>query len=142
MMECAAAVSSPTHEECAAAVRHVRGRRRRFRLRSVAARSAGHRGRFVSPTRKSCAAVPAEPDATANALPGSASDTSCLGPPRSASTGFFFQEFLALPGYPGATPNGVEAFSAVPAEGLVQILFFMGWLEVIGNKGKYSMSNM
>ena len=30
----------------------------------------------------------------------------------------------------------------MPAEGLAQIVIFMGWLEIIGNKGKYSMSEM
>jgi len=28
----------------------------------------------------------------------------------------------------------------VPSEGLLQIVIFMGWLEVIGNKGKYTMT--
>jgi len=59
-----------------------------------------------------------------------------------AATGYFVQEFYSLPGYPGYTPNPVEAFSSVPAEGLAQIVIFMGWLEVIFNKGKYTMSDM
>ena len=52
------------------------------------------------------------------------------------------QELFSLPAYPGYSPNGVEAFSSVPAEGLGQILIFMAWLEIIGNKGKYTMSEM
>ena len=32
--------------------------------------------------------------------------------------------------------------SAVPPEGLLQIIVFMGWLEVTANKGKYSMTDM
>jgi len=59
-----------------------------------------------------------------------------------SSTGIIFQELFQMPGYPGYTPNEVEAFSSVPAEGLVQIVFFMAWLEIIGNKGKYTMMNM
>ena len=59
-----------------------------------------------------------------------------------ASTGYVMQEFFSLPSYPGYSPNPVEAFSSVPAEGLAQIVIFMGWLEIIGNKGKYSMSEM
>merc|ERR1719247_1267528 len=60
-----------------------------------------------------------------------------------ASTGILVQEFASLPGYPGYTPNPVEAFSAVPAEGLVQILFFIGWLEAYYfNKGKWTMMDM
>jgi len=59
-----------------------------------------------------------------------------------ASLGIVMQEFASLPGYPGYSPNPVEAFSAVPAEGLFQIAVFMGWCEVIGNKGKYTMMNM
>jgi len=59
-----------------------------------------------------------------------------------AATGYIAQEFFALPSYPGYSPNPVEAFSSVPSEGLLQIVIFMGWLEVIGNKGKYSMAEM
>jgi len=59
-----------------------------------------------------------------------------------ASVGYIVQEFAGLPSYPGYNPNPVEAFSSVPAEGLFQIVIFMGWLEVIGNKGKYTMMNM
>lgn len=59
-----------------------------------------------------------------------------------ASVGYIVQEFASLPSYPGYNPNPVEAFSSVPAEGLLQIVFFMGWLEVVGNKGKYTMMNM
>ena len=35
-----------------------------------------------------------------------------------------------------------QAVSAVPAEGLLQIVAFMAWLEVVANKGKYSMTDM
>merc|ERR1719231_579645 len=59
-----------------------------------------------------------------------------------ASLGNIVQEFVGLPGYPGYSPNPVEAVSSVPAEGLLQIVVFMGWLEVIGNKGKYTMADM
>jgi len=59
-----------------------------------------------------------------------------------ASVGYIVQEFYSLPSYPGYNPNPVEAFSSVPSEGLLQIVIFMGWLEVIGNKGKYTMMNM
>jgi len=59
-----------------------------------------------------------------------------------ASTGYIMQEFYGLPSYPGYSSNPVEAFSSVPAEGLLQIVIFMGWLEVIGNKGKYTMMDM
>jgi len=59
-----------------------------------------------------------------------------------ATVGYIVQEFIGLPNYPGYSANPVEAFSAVPSEGLLQIVIFMGWLEVIGNKGKYNMMNM
>merc|ERR1711988_1586175 len=59
-----------------------------------------------------------------------------------ASTGYIAQEFFSLPSYPGYSPNAVEAASSVPSEGLAQIVIFMGWLEIIGNNGKYSMSEM
>merc|ERR1719163_1299306 len=59
-----------------------------------------------------------------------------------ASTGYLAQEFFSLPSYPGYSSNPVEAFSSVPSEGLAQIVIFMGWLEIIGNKGKYTMMNM
>ena len=52
----------------------------------------------------------------------------------SASTGYFLQEFVSLPNYPGYSPNPVEAFSSVPPEGLAQIVIFMGWLEITANK--------
>jgi hypothetical protein len=53
-----------------------------------------------------------------------------------------FQEFFSLPSYPGYNSNPVEAFSSVPSAGLLQILAFMGWLEVVANKGNYTMENM
>ena len=59
-----------------------------------------------------------------------------------AATGYMFQEFFSLPGYPGYSPNAVEAFSSVPSEGLWQILFFVSWFEVWSNKGKFTMMNM
>lgn len=59
-----------------------------------------------------------------------------------AATGFLAQEFIALPNYPGATPNAVEAFSSVPAEGLWQIFAFICWCEVILNKGNYTQATM
>jgi hypothetical protein len=59
-----------------------------------------------------------------------------------AATGYMFQEFFSIPAYPGYNPNPVEAFSSVPSEGLLQIVVFMAWLEVVANKGKYTMSNM
>ena len=62
---------------------------------------------------------------------------------RSAVTGFIVQEFASLPGYPGYTPNPIEAFSSVPAEGLAQIGLFMVWLETYYfNKGKWTMMDM
>ena len=51
-----------------------------------------------------------------------------------ATTGYFLQEFVSLPNYPGYSANPVEAFSSVPPEGLLQIVLFMGWLEVTANK--------
>ena len=60
----------------------------------------------------------------------------CLPPLslRRAATGYFLQEFVSLPNYPGYSANPVEAFSSVPPEGLLQIVLFMGWLEVTANK--------
>ena len=55
---------------------------------------------------------------------------------RSASTGYMAQEFFSLPNYPGYSPNPVEAVSSVPTEGLLQIVLFVSWLEIISNKGK------
>ena len=46
------------------------------------------------------------------------------------------QEFFSLPSYPGYSPNPVEAVSSVPPEGLLQIVAFISWLEIISNKGK------
>merc|ERR1719247_878104 len=59
-----------------------------------------------------------------------------------ASTGYMMQEFFSLPSYPGYSPNAVEAVSSVPPEGLLQIIVFVSWLEIVANKGKYTMSNM
>ena len=52
------------------------------------------------------------------------------------------QEFFSLPSYPGYSPNAVEAFTSVPSEGLLQIVAFMAYLEVVSNKGKFTMMNM
>ena len=52
------------------------------------------------------------------------------------------RDSFSLPGYPGYSPNAVEAFSSVPSEGLLQILFFVSWFEVWSNKGKFTMMNM
>lgn len=59
-----------------------------------------------------------------------------------ASTGYMAQEFFSLPNYPGYSPNAVEAASSVPPEAFVQIILFASYLEVVSNKGKFSMSNM
>jgi len=59
-----------------------------------------------------------------------------------ASTGYMAQEFFSLPSYPGYSSNPVEALSSVPPEGLLQIVAFASWLEVVSNKGKFSMSDM
>merc|ERR1719352_1568389 len=59
-----------------------------------------------------------------------------------ASTGVMFQEFFSLPGYPGYTPNAVEAATSVPPEALGQIVAFMAWFEWTSNKGKFSMMDM
>merc|ERR1719231_497868 len=59
-----------------------------------------------------------------------------------ASTGYMAQEFFSLPSYPGYSPNPIEAVSSVPPEGLLQIVAFVSWLEIVSNKGKFSMSDM
>jgi hypothetical protein len=59
-----------------------------------------------------------------------------------ASTGVMAQEFLALPNYPGYTPNAVEAATSVPPEAMLQIVAFMAWFEISTNKGKFTMMNM
>jgi len=59
-----------------------------------------------------------------------------------ASTGYMAQEFFSLPSYPGYSSNPIEAFSSVPSEGLLQIVVAVSYLEVVSNKGKFSMSNM
>jgi hypothetical protein len=59
-----------------------------------------------------------------------------------ASTGYMAQEFLALPNYPGYTPNAVEAATSVPPEAMLQIVAFMAYFEIISNKGKFSMMEM
>ena len=60
----------------------------------------------------------------------------------SAATGYMVQEFFSLPAYPGYSPNPVEAVSSVPAEGLLQIVAFLSWVEISSNKGKFSMTTM
>ena len=52
------------------------------------------------------------------------------------------QEFFSLPAYPGYSPNPVEAVSSVPAEGLLQIVAFLSWVEISSNTGKFSMTTM
>merc|ERR1719183_2631723 len=59
-----------------------------------------------------------------------------------ASTGYMAQEFFSLPSYPGYSSNPIEAVSSVPAEGLLQIILAVSYLEVVSNKGKFSMTNM
>ena len=59
-----------------------------------------------------------------------------------AATGYMVQEFFSLPSYPGYSPNPVEAVSSVPPEGLLQIVFFVSWLEIVANKGKFAMTDM
>merc|ERR1719478_1491235 len=59
-----------------------------------------------------------------------------------ASTGYMFQEFFSLPGYPGYTPNAVEAATSVPPVAMAQIIAFAAYLEIITNNGKFSMSTM
>merc|ERR1719271_88557 len=57
-----------------------------------------------------------------------------------ASTGYMAQEFFSLPSYPGYSSNPVEALSSVPPEGLLQIVAFASWLEIVANKGKFAMT--
>jgi len=59
-----------------------------------------------------------------------------------AATGYMLQEFVSIPGYPGYSPNPVEALSSVPVEGLVQIALFISWLEFQINDGKFTMMDM
>jgi len=59
-----------------------------------------------------------------------------------ASTGILVQEFVSIPGYPGYSPNPVEAFSSVPPEALGQIVFVMAIAEWNLNKGKYKMMEL
>ena len=53
-----------------------------------------------------------------------------------------FQEFFQIPGYPGYTPNAVEAFSSVPLEALGQIFGAIALLEYKIADGKYSMMTL
>jgi hypothetical protein len=46
--------------------------------------------------------------------------------PCRAAAGYFFQEFLAIPGYPGYTPNGIDAATAVPPEAMLQVRRTLG----------------
>jgi hypothetical protein len=59
-----------------------------------------------------------------------------------AATGVMAQEFFGLPGYPGYTPNAVEAATSVPPEAFGQIVAFMAWFEWNSNKGKFTMMDM
>nr|ABA55529.1 chloroplast light harvesting protein isoform 13 [Isochrysis galbana] len=59
-----------------------------------------------------------------------------------AATGYFFQEFLALPGFPGYTPNGIEAATSVSPESLAQIVLFMSVVEYNSNLNKWTQDTM
>jgi len=59
-----------------------------------------------------------------------------------AATGYIVQEFVSIPGYPGYTPNAVEAATSVSADGLRDILLTLALIEIISNKGKYTMMTM
>jgi len=59
-----------------------------------------------------------------------------------ASVGLIVQEFASIPGFPGYTPNPVEAATAVSAGAWGQIILLMVWAEVYFNKGNYFMSTM
>mmetsp|Transcript_4613 Transcript_4613/g.15116 ORF Transcript_4613/g.15116 Transcript_4613/m.15116 type:complete len:158 (+) Transcript_4613:143-616(+) len=62
--------------------------------------------------------------------------------PCRAATGYFFQEFLALPGFPGYTPNGIEAATSVSPESLAQIVLFMSVVEYNSNLNKWTQDTM
>jgi len=59
-----------------------------------------------------------------------------------AATGYMVQELVSIPGYPGYSPNAVEAVSAVPQGGLAHILITLALIEIFSNKGKYTMMTM
>jgi len=59
-----------------------------------------------------------------------------------AATGVIVQEFVSIPGYPGYSPNPVEAASSVPGGALLQIVAVMALLEWNMNKGKWTMMTM
>jgi len=59
-----------------------------------------------------------------------------------AATGYMVQEFFQIPGYPGYSPNAVEAFSSVPPEAFGQIFGAIAILEYKIADGKYSMMTM
>merc|ERR1719183_1183265 len=59
-----------------------------------------------------------------------------------AATGYLFQEFFGLPGYPGYDANPVTAFSSVPPEGLLQIAATISLVEIVSNDGKFTMMDM
>ena len=61
---------------------------------------------------------------------------------RRAATGYMVQEFFQIPGYPGYSPNAVEAFSSVPPEAFGQIFGAIAILEYKIADGKYSMMTM
>ena len=59
-----------------------------------------------------------------------------------AATGYLFQEFFGIPGYPGYDANPVTAFSSVPPEGLLQIAATVSLVEIVSNDGKFTMMDM
>ena len=46
-----------------------------------------------------------------------------------ATVGYIMQEFFSLPGYPGYTPNPIEAVSSTPPEALAQIVLVLSIIE-------------
>jgi len=52
------------------------------------------------------------------------------------------QEFFSLPGYPGYTPNPIEAVSSTPPEALAQIVLVLSIIEFNSNKDKWTMDTM
>jgi len=61
---------------------------------------------------------------------------------RRASTGIIVQELCGLPGFPGYSPNPVEAFSSVDPTAMGQVLLFMIWAEFKLNDDKFTMMDM
>merc|ERR1712087_913980 len=59
-----------------------------------------------------------------------------------ATVGYIMQEFFSLPGYPGYTPNPIEAVSSTPPEALAQIVLVLSIIEFNSNKDKWTMDTM